>query len=151
MAAMQVRQILDQIRHDHRQLAAYYESLEDAADDENIKCLLEYMGRHESSIDRAVDDYERSSVKGTLDTWVAFVPDFSLDEVLAEGAVHLELTADEVIYRALTVDHALIEYYQSLAQMTSPAHVRELFENLVEDECAKDHEYARSILGFEGK
>ena len=146
MPSKQIRDIFDQVRSFHRKLAKLYEELSEMEQDERLKCLLKYMGRHEEAFENALSQHESSSAKSILDTWVQFADGESLERALAEADIHANMKVEEIIQHALAVDKTLIELYRDLAASTAAPRVQELFSSLAEMEENKDHQYARSLL-----
>jgi hypothetical protein len=151
MAAVQIRDIFDQIRRYHHQLAQYYRRAGQSSNDEKHKFLLDYMGRHEDRIEEALSDYGVSAGKSVLDTWIQFVPQTSLQAVFDQATISPQMTPDDVVAQALALDRKLIDYYKLLTDSTSAYEVRELFMNLIANEDAKDHQYAKCLLGIDGE
>jgi hypothetical protein len=151
MPAVQVREIVDRIREYHRQLAEYYQDAAQSNDDQKIRFLLKYMGKHEQAIDWALADYEELAAHGVLETWIPFPPEPSLEQMFAKAEITVDMTTDQIVARALELDQKLIEFYKLLASSTRASNVQELFEDLVTNEDAKDHQYARCLIGAEGQ
>jgi len=149
MPSKQVKDILEHIRSFHHRLSELYEDLSEHGSDERLELLLKYLARHEENFNECLGRYEKDAAKGVLETWLQFAADDTLDEALKHVGLHEDMDVEEVIRCAMSLDRKVVELYRDLADATAAPRVRELFENLIEMEESKDHQYARSILEFE--
>jgi rubrerythrin len=146
MPSKQIRDILDYVRKFHCCLHDFYEACGEETEDERVKALLDYMGRHEGNFNKALARYEETAAQGVLDTWLQFAPDETLNQAFKKVELTPGMSPDEVIQVALDLDKTLLTLYEELAQSTSAPHVKELFMNLLQMEEGKDHQYARSLF-----
>lgn len=146
MPARQVIEILDAIRHVHRQLAERYRELDVAATDERIKLLLEDMERHEAAFDDCVAEYEADNDPAVLETWLQFVPEdaLSIDDIKERLATPGSLS--ELVEETLCLNSSLANAYLTLAKEAPSPKVCELFTDLAKLEESNDCHYAKMLL-----
>lgn len=148
MSYIQVRDALDHIRKYYRRLSDFYERVADTTDDERIELLLDYMGRHEKNLSRAVGKYERQGSEGVLNTWMQYEFDRGIEEAFQEAEMNENPSFEEVVAFSQKIDQAFRDAYRQLAQYTDAPRVQELFESLAELEQGKEEHYAWSELEF---
>jgi rubrerythrin len=149
MPSKRVEEILDRVRAFHRQLGEHYAHLAEDAQDERVKFLLEYMGRHEANFNQALSKYEQGAARSLLQTWVQFGGEEVSDKVFHAPPIRADMTIEEMIEAALTLDRGLVEMYRELAEETSIEEVRNLFNDLTEMEEAKARRYSKTLLDLE--
>jgi len=146
MAAQQVFQILDSIRHVHRQLADRYRELSQVATDERIQLLLSDMEHRERKFNKCVAQYEASGNPAVLNTWLQFVPDEAVEiDQLAER-IAVPQTLEDLVDATLRLNSTLIEAYLELALEAPTSDVRDLFTDLSRQEKRNDCHYATVLL-----
>lgn len=128
--------LLDVIRF-HGDLAAHYETLRDTVDEADMQLLLEYLYRHECSLQNSVrrcgTELRDEALETPLD-WSAHLPS-------ARELPLLETQAVEAVVRlGQQLDHTLIVLYERLASSAPNDSVRRLFRSLLAQE---RHEEAR--------
>lgn len=135
--ARTTREILLDVIRFHGDLAAHYETLRNTVGEADMQLLLEYLYRHERSLQSAVRRCGTELRDEALETpleWAASLP--SARELPA-----LEAQAIEAVVRlGQQMDHTLITLYESLATSASNDSVRRLFRSLLVQE---RHEKAR--------
>jgi rubrerythrin len=149
MPSKRVKDILEHIRSFHHRIGDRYANLSEHESDERLVLLLKYLARHEENFNECLGRYEEDAAKGILETWLQFAGDDTLDEALQRVDLTEDMDVDDIIRCAMSLDKKLVELYRGLADATAAPRVRELFENLIEMEESKDHQYARSIREFE--
>lgn len=129
MPVERTRDILEQARRFHRDLAAYYERLESTVQKERVRMLLEYLRRHELALEREIANYEESARKALLELWYKCAPaDFGVS--LADIGFPPDPSYEEVVDLALKMDERLLELYERAARLAPDPRARELFSAL---------------------
>lgn len=148
MSYLQIRDILEHLKGYYRRLSNLYEEVSETTDDERIRLLLQYMGRHERNLSRAVARHERAGAEGVLNTWVQYEFDKGIDEALQEAEMHPNPSVEEIIRFSRKIDQAFVDFYRQMAQYTDSPRIQELFESLLDLEQGKEEHYAWSELEF---
>lgn len=127
----QIRDLLDQVRGFHGELANYYAQLSGAVAQERVKLLLEYLSSHERNLEAGLADYEDDASRAVLETWV---DETECSRMLAScRATQLtrDMSVEDVAKLAMQIDECLIRTYRHLAEEAEPDSVRDVFRNLV--------------------
>jgi rubrerythrin len=143
---MQVRNMLDQIRDFHGQLAEYYAQLSDKTEQQRVKMLLDHMSGHEQDLQSSLAAYEDGAASQVMDTWV----DCShCDEIIATcklTPIAPETSVEGVIGVAMDVDRCLLHFYREAADKAETETVRDVFKNFIDMEEAELRKLALSAL-----
>ena len=140
MRFTQVRNMFDQVREFHGQLAEYYDGLSDEETQQRVKMLLDYMSSHEKNLQASLSAYGEGIPQVVFDTWVDCR---YCEEVLAtceQTPITPELSVDGVTKVAMDVDQCLIHFYRAVVENAEFHTVREVFRNMIameEDELRK--------------
>ncbi len=148
MVNLQTRDILEQARRFHRDLRAYYETLGKGNQQERVRLLLDYMQRHEETLDKCLEQYALGAGPGVLNTWFKHAPEISAAECFEGIDVHDDMSVDEVIRVSLQLDDRLIAYYRRLADLAVAEEVKDLFNDLLREEQNEERRMARDAIEF---
>ena len=143
---VQVRDLLDQVRDFHGQLAGYYDGLSDHADMTRVKLLLDYISSHERNLQASLAAYEESASRQVMETWVDCR---HAEEILAtceHTPLSPELSVDGVTRVAMDVDACLMRFYEEVAGQAETDAVRDVFRNLIAVEQGELRRLARNAL-----
>lgn len=146
MPPQRMRDFLDATADFHKELGDFYEKSSAGAKDEEIRVLLEYIGHHERALEKIVREYEAGSSKGVLDAWFKVSParaGFPHPELLA---ISDDMSADDIIDRALQLDDALVYVYEELARQAELQEVRDVANDLLDQEKREKIRLLRSKL-----
>lgn len=149
MAYQRTRDLLDQVRDFHRQLSRCYAERADIAKDERATMLLEYMSRHELHLEKCLAAYEARAADRILDTWFKFTPDVAKCKCFECVDLTPDMTINDIIQTAMWFDNCLIEFYNGMAERSVSQDVRELFNNLAQQEQEEEHSAVRNALEIE--
>ena len=147
MRLTQIRNMLDEVRGFHGQLAEYYGRLSDEADQQRVKMLLDYMSTHEKSLQRSLAAYEDDASRQMLDSWVACDRCEAILATCEQTPIAPEMSVDGVIRVAMDVDRCLLRFYREVAKCAESETVRDVFKNLVDMEEAELRKLALDALG----
>ena len=143
---VQVRDLLDQVRDFHGQLAGYYHGLSDRAAMARVSLLLDYMSSHEKNLQASLAAFEEGASRQVMDTWV---DGRHCEEIIAtckQTPLAPDLSVDGVTQVALDVDACLTHFYQEVATKAETESVREVFGNLISMEQSELRTLARNAL-----
>lgn len=144
MTASTTRSLLDHIRQFHQQVADYCNHTARLSQDERIRLLLEYIGRHEQHLAEATAQYAAQGVDKVLNTWFRNPPaplaSARIDTLGADPGV------DDVINWVIRIDNGIIDYYQSLVAEAEIPEVKTVLNNLLTMENREKLKTVRSAL-----
>lgn len=147
MRTVQIRDVLDEVRKFHGELAEYYRGLSGKADQRRVALLLDYMSSHEKNLEASLAAYERDALREVLDTWIECS---HCDEVIAscrKTPIAPDMSVEGVTKLAMDVDACLTRFYRTLANSTRSERLREVFTTLIEIEEAELRSLAMNALG----
>lgn len=127
----------------HRDLGEYYRHRGENPANPRLQMIMNYMADHEHKLATALQRYRDSADPKILETWLDHVPEMDalpvLEDITDTSAADLEekfsgAAEDDVIDIALAIDNRLIEAYEELARSATIETVRDLFEDLAEQQ-----------------
>ena len=123
------RCLLEHIKDYHRQLGVLYSQTADSTEQQKVKMLLHYLGRHELKFDKILVECESEASSNVLDTWFSFTPEKlpKLDNTKLEP----DMTVDEVMQAALRFDDIIITFCRQVTDEAVSNDVSELFNSLM--------------------
>jgi rubrerythrin len=146
MAPRRVIDFLHWAEKYHGRLAEFYRAREDDVTRPELKSLLEYMARHQDSLRRIIAEYERGASKAILETWYKVSPDPKAFKDPDTCGFRPNMTTGEVIDLALDLDRCLISMYEQLIRRAETQGLREMLENLLQEEQREEIRLMRSQL-----
>lgn len=141
-----VKDVVEHARQLHKQIAGFYKQLSNRQHQERVKMLLDYLARHETSLEKMLASFEKDRSQQIWDEWFQFATDDTLPQTLKGAAVHANMDVDEIISLALQLDDYFINLYRDMAQNASSAAVKEIFENLLAFEQQEKNRTVRAAL-----
>ena len=146
MASETVGDILERVRRFHRELSEFYQRVEDLAEKERVKLVLEFLHRHEIYLDESLGKYEKDASKGVLNTWFQSTPEMEIGECFDEAQIKPDMSVEDVLRLAMRFDKCVIELYTSLAEQSVSEDVRTLFRSLLEMGKTEEHQVVRNTI-----
>ena len=138
--------VLDHVRAFHDDLGKRYEQLSSESQQERIKMLLNYLGRHERHLEECLADYEETASRGILETWFKFVPQEARLLKLDDMKLTPDMSVDDIVDVALRMDNCVVELYRELADISVSQQVKDVFTNLLTMEEEQKHKMIRNTL-----
>ena len=126
-----VKDFLDYGRELHRDIQAFYDTLNEHIDKERIKMLLSYLSRHEQNMEESLHRFEQVTRKEILAVWLEHVPRLNIQNIIDQCEVKEGMSLDDVVDMALKFDAAMLKLYLDVAEHTHDARVKEVFNNIV--------------------
>ena len=130
----QVKNMLEQVRDFHGQLAQYYDQLSKGAEKQRVKMLLDHMSKHEQDLQEGLRAYEETATQNVMETYVDCE---YCNEILAtcrQTPIAPETSVNGVIRVAMDVDNCLLRFFREVAEHAVTDRVRDVFRNLVDME-----------------
>ena len=146
--AESVNQIIDRIRSLHLQLGERFERMGAAAEQERLRLVLKYIGRHERNMESALAKYQDSASRAVLDTWFKATPGQPIRECL--DLVRLDATDTSAVLKSvLAMDRCLVDAFRRIAESAVAAEVKAFFQQLVSMEEREEHRLVRDAIEME--
>ena len=118
----------------HKYLRELYERKSKEVLSPEVETLLQYLSRHEGSLAEIIEAYEDDAPQAILDAWFKVAPELRAVKQPADLEFAPDATVDEVIDKALEMEESLISVYRMLIRQAVPERLREVLQNLVEEE-----------------
>lgn len=138
-----MQDVIDHARYFHNQLSAHFKSLNDQAQQERVRMLIDYLKRQESHMAAVLEQFEANASPGLLETYFQYTAPLhaEADKLRQEP----DLSLDEVINHAIRFDEKLVDLYRTLAREADVPAVREVCEKLLLLEEEQRRNRSRSI------
>lgn len=145
----QVKDVLDYGIELHSQLRVLYNDLARESEQERVKMVLDYLGRHERTRAEAMRRFEETPHGGSLDVWLQYAPTREIETMLADCRIRPDMTVDDVVKVAMGFDNALIEIYREAVREADDPKVKAIFEDLVKMEEQEKQRFIRDAEWME--
>ncbi len=134
MRYTQIRNVLDEARDFHGQLAEYYSQLSVNATQQRVGLLLDHMSSHERNLQQGLAAYEDDAPRQVMDTWVDLSHHEEIFATCEQTPISADTSVDSVTRVAMDVDRCLLRFYRDVAGSAESETVREMFKNLIDME-----------------
>ena len=142
----QVREFVDFGKHLHGKIKELYEDLNEHAQLERVKLLLDFLSRHEQRMEESLARFEKESRHGILEAWLEYSPGLDVDKVMDRFRLRENPSSDEIIQIAMDFDDALVSLYREVAEKANNSKVKALFNNLLQLEESEKIQVARAAM-----
>lgn len=146
MAPRQVIDFLHWAASYHQRLRDFYDRHKNEATRPDVRTLLDYMARHQEILRSVIAEYEKEAPKRLLEAWFKVSPDPKAFEDPETAGFRADMTAGEVIDLALDLDRSLRDMYRMLVRDAESSELREMIENLLEEEEQEEIRLLRSQI-----
>lgn len=146
MAPRQVIDFLHWAEAYHKRLHDFYAGREHEAARPEVRALLDYMARHQDIVRHVIEEYEKGASQDVLESWYKVSPDPKAFKDPETAGFRADMTTDEVIDLALDLDQSLISMYKMLIRDAESDELREVLENLLQEEEREEVRLLRSQL-----
>lgn len=141
-----IRDVVEFSQQLHTKLAHQYAELEQLATSERARLMLDYLQRHERHLTETLAQYEADAAKGIMETWMQYVPECHVNELLEKVRDVSLNDVDDIVATALEVDDCLIKIYEDMAGNNDLDELKVVAQNLMQLESNEMHQVARSAL-----
>lgn len=139
----QTRDVIEQARDFHRQLADLFHRIERESDRERIRMLMDYLAAHEERMERRLAAFETDTARPLLDKWYQYPPPEDIARALQQVRLSPDMSVPEIVCAALHLDEQILRLYRWAADSAPSPEVREVFESLL-----AEHKEERRRLVF---
>ena len=142
----QVREFVDFGKHLHGKLKELYDDLNEHAQLERVKMLLDFLSRHEQHMEESLARFEKESRRGILEAWLEYSPGLDVESAMNKFHLTENPTSDEIIQIALDFDDTLVNLYKEVAEKVNDSKTKEVFKNLLQLEEKEKIQVARAAM-----
>lgn len=144
----QVREFVDFGKQLHSRVHQYYDALNETAELERVRMLLEHLSRHEQHLAQTLARYAQDSRSGLLNAWLEYSPELDVEAVIGGCALPDQPSTDAIFGAALAFDDTLVKLYRELADKASDPQVRALFQDLLQLEEQEKIQVSRAAMSL---
>ena len=142
----QVREFVDFGKQLHGKLKALFDELNEHAQLERVKMLLDFLSRHEEHMEESLARFEKESRHGLLEAWLEYSPGLDVNKVMCKFHLTENPSSDEIIQLALDFDDTLVNLYKEVVAKANDSKVKEVFKNLLQLEEKEKIQVARAAM-----
>ncbi len=124
-------EIIDFVGSFHKKMSEYYMKLNEGANKQRIKMLLDYLLKHEKQREETLANYQKEASRKVLNNWFKYVPENIPYDCFDNIVIDPEISIDDVVITALRLNDCLIEMYKNLIKETEVEEVKEVFNSLL--------------------
>jgi rubrerythrin len=146
MEYVRTKDILDKAKTFHSNLSDFFLLESGHLDNELVRMVLNYFAKHERMLADEIQRFEDHADPTLIETWFKYAPETLQELMDASVEIPVDATVDDVVIIALNMDDKLIDFYRTVASSALSTQVRELFENLLEQESMEERVLVRSAL-----
>ncbi len=129
-----IKDFLAYIEECHLALADLYRRLSLEANDEKVKLLLDFMRNKEQLSYQHLHEYAQQAPTSILETWLDNIFDQSFPLKCRQMQLQAELSIEDVVTLAMSLDTQLIELLQNAAYSSPTIEAELALENLTNQE-----------------
>jgi len=144
-----IKDFLIYIEECHKALADLYLRLSLEATNEKVKLLLDFMSNKERLSYLHLHAYAQQAPTSLLETWLDNVFDQSFPMKCQQMQIQPDLSIDDVVALAMTLDMQLIELMQTAAYNSPTVEAEIALENLSDQEEETLHQIVTASHEFE--
>ena len=145
----QVREFVDFGKRLHGEIKKLYDELNEHAELERVKMLLDFLSRHEQHMEEALSRFEKKSRSGILDAWLEYSPGLDVEAVMTTCAIPEKPSSDDIVKIAMQFDDTLVNLYREVAEKVTDHRTKEVFRNLLNLEEREKIQVARAAMSLE--
>ena len=151
MTYQQVRDVISQMRKAHQRIRDALEEPQSESPDPRTRMMLEALQQEEQELQKVLARSGAQEDDGLLDTWLQYVPDEEVQQVLACMEFAADMPADEIVARKREFDQAMADLLRRLADETSVPRVEEFFRRLLENIETRTAQKAWSLREYQAE
>ncbi len=144
-----IKDFLAYIEECHLALADLYMRLSLEATDEKVKLLLDFMRNKEQLSYQHLHEYAQQAPTSILETWLDNIFDQSFPLKCQQMQLQTELSIEDVVTLAMSLDTQLIELLQNAAYSSPTIEAELALENLTNQEEEAMHRVIMASNEFE--
>jgi rubrerythrin len=129
-----IRDVLHHAKEVHTMIASHFHELAGKTGNPRVKMLLDYLEAHEEHLGKTLGNYEANASAEILNAGFAFSSCERKLDHLKSLFTDKNISADEVIDQALTLDECIMDMYRKIATEAEEEKVREMFKNILQME-----------------
>ena len=132
MRSEAINTIFDYLHFTHHRVKEIYQALEKEEEKERVRMLLDYLHKHEETLEVVLESYRKNVPAEAESMPFAVEPCSGKIEALRVMGRLKERTVDEILFKALDVDECLIALYEKLASESKNTDVRAVYKDMAD-------------------
>lgn len=137
MAYMQVRDILKRASDFHGMLRVFYDSINDKAQRESVKLLVDYMARREKHLEEITSQISAEQEKQIAEEWIKYESEFATGDCFDRLKIDENSGVDDVIDTGLKLNQCLVNLFHHMAEIAPTQKIKALFTSFEVEEIAE--------------
>jgi len=130
----QVKDVLKHQEELHGRIRNLYSDLVNTASSERVRMLLNLLCQHEEKFQQSINAHLEQASSTVLDTYFQYSHETSVEALFDVGQVDASLNADDIEKISTRFSDYLDGLYQNLINVAEIVEVKELFENMLEQQ-----------------
>ena len=139
------RDALKHAKDFHLQLCEFFESLSKQENIPRTKLLLDYMISQEKSLAESLDDYEKNTPTGVLDTWLQYANDEAILKLPVVEAFQSKKSMEDILGISMKMSDELIQVYNLVENQINENSVKDIFNNLADMQMQKQKKLSINV------
>jgi len=145
----QVREFVDFGKHLHGRIKALFDDINEHAQLERVKMLLEFLSRHEEHMEESLARFEKDARSGILEAWLEYSPSLDVEAVMDRFHVSEKPSSDEIFQIAMDFDDTLVKLYREVAEKVNDSRTQQVFQNLLQLEEREKIQVVRAAMALD--
>ncbi len=145
MRFKKTRDILDHVRQFHQAVSDHCERVSGDTNEKRLKLLLDYVSEREQSLADALGVFTEQTPEPILDTWFQYTGDDTAIQRLLDSELNADMTADDVMRLILQITDHFIALYSDMVAASETEEVRNVFQNLLDEDRKGKEQLARNF------
>lgn len=145
----QVREFVDFGKHLHGRIKELFDDLNEHAELERVKMLLEFLSRHEEHMEESLARFEKDARHGILEAWLEYSPSLDVEAVMEKFKVKDKPSSDEIFQIAMDFDDTLVKLYREVAEKVNDSRTKQVFKNLLQLEEKEKIQVVRAAMALD--
>lgn len=130
---MRFEKARDAIKHAksfHVSLYQLYEFMATRENSQKVKLVLDYMIQHEKDLAETLNNYEKNTSTGVLDTWLQYTNDNNILKIPEQETLKSTMSIEDIFELSIGFSDALIEVYKQVEEQVDETELKEIFISL---------------------
>ena len=135
MAYSSIEELINSVSAFEEKLTDYYASMRDQTENNGVKLLTYYLGRHRNHLNKAMEDLDKEAVKQIKKIKIKYDIEFKMgkDFPLLKKPPK-EIDSKELLESAVEYDLQIIDLYKKIIQQSLSGEAKLFFENCIKIE-----------------
>ncbi len=145
MRFKKTRDILDHVRQFHQAVSGHCERVSGDTNEKRLRLLLDYISEREQSLADALAVFTEQTPDAILDTWFQYTGDDTAIPNLLNSDLQPDMTPDDLMRLTLQIADHFIALYSDIVAASDIDEVRDVFQNLLDEDRKGKEQLARNF------